>query len=154
MPALIGGLQGEEGDWKNDHAHRFSLLQLQFGCVWQRSAVCRLQLQLQQWCNLYSVSIVFFIRFTTNNVAAPRPLGTCLIAHGMGVTVETRRIGWKVALIKGFNKLFKLTRVSLSVCQLCGSVVVLVSMLMDTACQQFAVSTNQKKRSKKFHTHC
>lgn len=70
----------------------------------------------------------------------------------MGVNVETRRIGWKVALIKGFNKLFKLTRVSLSVCQLCGSVVVLVSMLMDTACQQFAVSTNQKKRSKKFHT--
>lgn len=80
------------------------------------NAVCRLQLQLQQWCNLYSVSIVFFIRFTTNNVAPPRPLGTCLIAHGMGVTVETRRIGWKVALIKGFNKLFKLTRVSLSVC--------------------------------------
>lgn len=94
----------------------------------------------------------FFIRFTTNSVtpSPPRHLLNC--TWGMGVNVETRRIGWKVALIKGFNKLFKLTRVSLSVCQLCGSVVVLVSMLMDTACQQFAVSTNQKKRSKKFHT--
>lgn len=48
--------------------------------------VHRLQLKMQQWCNLYSVSNSFF--FFSKRITPP--VGTCLIAHGMGANVAER----------------------------------------------------------------